>query len=149
MASVWLAAGMAAVILAGCASVAERPAGDFNVYNAPSLPAVAMPGVKSDGREDVCSPASVAQAQKLRRGLARLRTGQSIDMVTRILGEPATAKAMAARDAGQVEVLFYHTPSTICRGADTSLELVPVVFRGQRLTGTGEAHYRDFVAPRP
>lgn len=131
--------------LAGCAPAPDS--GQFNLYRAPSLPAVATPSVQGGGPDESCTPAAVAQAQRLPRVLARLRPGARVEDVTRRLGEPVRLERMELRD-GPLEVLFYHTPQTICRVPVDDAGLMPVAFRAHRMVGHGNDDLRRLVAPQ-
>jgi len=108
------------------------------------------------GRQDTralppCPQPLVAQAHWLASNMARVRLGTSKLQVVGIVGSPAHAETFMLTNGAVIEVLFYHTPETICRvpaqHASAGVGLMPLVFQDDRLLGYGPHYYRDFVVP--
>lgn len=144
-----LAAGLV-LLLSGCAT----PPWPFNskqaVFRAPEPPQVLSAHSTTKGLRP-CPPQLIAQAQWLARNMARVRLGSSKLKVVSAVGDPAHAEAFGLTNGAMVEVLFYHTPETICRvnAAQNALTggLMPLVFQDDRLLGYGPHYYRTFIAP--
>ncbi len=98
-----------------------------------------------------CPPPLIQQTQWLARNMARLRLGFNKLQTVSIVGAPAHAETFQLANGAVIEVLFYHTPETICRvqaslGAQVE-GLMPMVFQDDRLIGYGPNYYRDFIVP--
>jgi hypothetical protein len=98
-----------------------------------------------------CPPSLIQQTQWLARNMARLRLGFTKLQTVGIVGAPAHAETFQLANGAVIEVLFYHTPETICRvqaslGAQVE-GLMPMVFQDDRLIGYGPNYYRDFIVP--
>ncbi|TKW60507.1 MAG: hypothetical protein DI628_06280 [Blastochloris viridis] len=142
-----LALGLA-FLLVGCAGIPP-----FNqrqiVTRAPQPPQV----VSSNSTRALqpCPPPLIQQTQWLARNMARLRLGFNKLQTVGIVGLPAHAETFQLANGAVIEVLFYHTPETICRvqaslGAQVE-GLMPMVFQDDRLIGYGPNYYRDFIVP--
>lgn len=133
-----------ALLAAGCAGV-PPPAFEGNVrpYAHPQARAQALPA---------CPQPLVAQAHWLAQNMARVRLGTSKLQVVGIVGSPAHAETFMLNNGAMIEVLFYHTPATICRvAAHQGMQaggLMPLVFQDDRLLGYGPQYYHDFVVPK-
>ncbi|HEX2858629.1 MAG TPA: hypothetical protein VHP58_00260 [Alphaproteobacteria bacterium] len=95
-----------------------------------------------------CPPTMVQQARWLQSNLARVSLGSRKLDVTAIIGNPARAESFMLTDGSSVEVLFYHTASTVCRRPDIDASLLPFVFQNDRLLGYGQNYYHDFIIPQ-
>ncbi len=147
----FLARGLAfglAFLFVGCASIPP-----FNqqqvVTRAPQPPQV----VSSNSTRTLqpCPPQLIQQTQWLSRNMARLRLGFNKLQTVGIVGAPAHAETFQLANGAVIEVLFYHTPETICRvqaslGAQVE-GLMPMVFQDDRMIGYGPNYYRDFIIP--
>ena len=142
-----LALGLA-FLLVGCAGIPP-----FNqrqvVTRAPQPPQV----VSSNSTRALqpCPQPLIQQTQWLARNMARLRLGFNKLQTVGIVGAPAHAETFQLANGAVIEVLFYHTPETICR-VQASLGaqgegLMPMVFQDDRLIGYGPNYYRDFIIP--
>jgi hypothetical protein len=94
-----------------------------------------------------CPPTMVQQARWLQSNLARVSLGMDKLSVTAVIGNPARAESFLLSDGNSIEVLFYHTASTVCRRPDIDASLLPFVFQNGRLLGYGQNYYHDFVVP--
>lgn len=135
------------VVLAGCAGLPLRS--QPVIARAPQPPSVVSSGTEKHLRP--CPQVLIAQTQWLARNMARLRLGFSKLQVVGIVGDPAHAETFQLTNGAVIEVLFYHTPATICRvqaslGAQVE-GLMPMVFQDDRLIGYGPNYYRDFIVP--
>lgn len=113
--------------------------------------APAPPQVLGRSELPICPQTAIAQAQWLGRNMARVRLGFNKLQVVGLLGDPAHAETFSLTNGAAVEVLFYHTPETICRinareGAARG-ELMPMVFQDDRLLGYGPNYYKGFIVP--
>jgi hypothetical protein len=148
---------MAALLLAGCAAA---PDGRVPVFAAPPLKPAATPGAAAGRLAEplqaapanprnlpLCPRELGIQAQWLARNLARVRLGMTKLEVVGTLGDPGRAETFALTTGAAVEVLFYHTPQTICRVPATDDSLLPLVFQDDRLMGYGPSYYKTFIAP--
>lgn len=120
-----------AFILAGCSTGPQ--------YAPPS---------KSVNVVSSCPPTMVQQARWLQSNLARVSLGFTKLEATSIIGNPARAESFMLTDGSSVEVLFYHTASTVCRRPDIDASLLPFVFQNGRLLGYGQNYYHDFIIPQ-
>jgi hypothetical protein len=123
---------LAALVLAACSTAP--------VYAPPPH----LQGVKVVSQ---CPPTMVQQARWLQANLARVSLGEDKLSTTAILGNPARAESFLLSDGNSIEVLFYHTASTVCRRPDVDASLLPFVFQNDRLLGYGQNYYHDFVVP--
>lgn len=136
--------------LMGCATAPwpfnAKPA----VFRAPEPPQVLSANSTTKNLRP-CPQGLIAQAQWLARNMARARLGTSKLQVVSLLGDPAHAETFSLTNGAMVEVLFYHTPETICRvnAAQNAVDggLMPLVFQDDRLLGYGPNYYRGFIAP--
>jgi Protein of unknown function (DUF3192) len=94
-----------------------------------------------------CPQQLIAQAQWLARNMARIRLGYNKLQVVSVLGDPANSETFSLSNGAAVEVLFYHTPETICRQSARSEGLMPLVFQDDRLLGYGQNYYQQFIVP--
>lgn len=140
------------VLLAGCADMpAPWP---FNtkqvVMRAPAPPQV-LSANSTTKNLPPCPQPLIAQAQWLARNMARIRLGYNKLQVVSVLGDPANAETFSLSNGAVVEVLFYHTPETICRVnaamAGRGEGLMPLVFQDDRLLGYGQNYYQNFIIP--
>lgn len=150
----------AALLLVGCAGnpfVPQRP-GAVVGTQAPMNRAQAQPVVMRrgpfpqvitpmPGGLPPCPPQLANQAQWLARNLVRVRLGMTKLEVAGIAGNPARAETFGLTNGATVEVLFYHTPETICRVNSLDAGLLPMVFQNDRLLGYGQGYYKAFIAP--
>jgi hypothetical protein len=95
-----------------------------------------------------CPPTLVQQARWLQANLSRVRLGLDKLSVTAIIGQPARAESFLLADGSMIEVMFYHTASTICRRPDVDASLLPMVFQNNRLLGYGQDYYHQFIMPQ-
>ena len=111
--------------------------------------APAPPGILSAEHADLppCPQPLIAQAQWLARNMARVRLGYNKLQVVSVLGDPATSETFSLTNGAAVEVLFYHTPETICRVGPHGEGLMPLVFQDDRLLGYGQNYYKQFIVP--
>ena len=143
----FLALGLV-VLLAGCA---DGPMiWPFNtqqvVMREPAPPQVLS--VNSNSKNlPPCPQPLIAQAQWLARNMARIRLGYNKLQVVSVLGDPANSETFSLSNGAAVEVLFYHTPETICRQSARGEGLMPLVFQDDRLLGYGQNYYQQFIVP--
>lgn len=137
---------LACLMFAGCAGTPPWPFNDQPVV----MRAPAPPGILSAShRPDLppCPQPLIAQAQWLARNMARVRLGYNKLQVVSIIGDPANSETFSLSNGAAVEVLFYHTPETICRVSARGEGLMPLVFQDDRLLGYGQNYYKQFIVP--
>lgn len=137
-----------AFVLAGCSSIPpfnQRPV----VASMGEPPAVLS---ANSTRQSLmpCPPPLIAQTQWLGRNMARVRLGYNKLQVVSTLGDPANSETFGLTNGAVVEVLYYHTPDTVCRinaRSGNADGLMPLVFQDDRLLGYGQTYYRQFILP--
>lgn len=132
-----LALAVLVLPLAGCGAQWQSPW--------PPRPAVVSRPPEVISRS--CPPQLMNQAHWLMTNISRVRLGSAKLDVTAILGQPARAESFMLTDGAMVEVMFYHTASTVCRRPDLDSGLMPFVFQNNRLLGYGQNYYHDFIVP--
>ena len=134
------------LVLVGCSSIPP-----FNrqpvVMRAPAPPQILSSHSTEKGLKP-CPQPLIAQTQWLQRNMARVRLGFNKLQTVSIVGDPAHAETFSLKNGAVVEVLFYHTPETICRVSARDEGLMPFVFQDDRLLGYGPNYYRDFIVPQ-
>lgn len=135
-------AAAVALLLSGCAT-APWPFNARQIVTRAPQP----PQVVAHSALPPCPQAAITQAQWLARNMARVRLGFTKLQVVSLLGDPANAETFSLTNGAVVEVLFYHTPETICRVSARGEGLLPLVFQDDRLLGYGANYYKQFIAP--
>ncbi len=142
-----LKACVLAGLLAACAQPSPWPFNSQQVVGRAPQPPQVVSANSNAKNLPPCPQPLIAQAHWLGRNFARIRLGFTKLQVVTTLGDPARAETFGLNNGAVVEVLFYHTPETICRVGSQGEGLMPLVFQDDRLLGYGTGYYRQFIVP--
>lgn len=134
-------------LLAACAGAPPWPFNSQPVVGRAPQPPQVLSANSTTKNLPPCPQQLIAQAHWLGRNLARTRLGFTKLQVVSTLGDPARAETFGLTNGAVVEVLFYHTPETICRVGAQGEGLLPMVFQDDRLLGYGGSYYKQFIVP--